>query len=445
MARKFISYNGRIVGYGGLSFLSIETTPVPPFVNQYSMSFDGSLDFIKLSTQSLGITGAIAVSAWVKTTTTSPNFRAIASEYSTLAGSRNWLLYLGNTQLVGFITYNNSDTININLSGGQNLINDDQWHHVLATWDGTTSTNSAKLYIDGSLIASSTPPETTTKSNTGVIPYIGQYATNNNRWVGQIDEVAIWNTDQSSNVAELSSAPIDLTSYNPLSWYRMGDNDTFYNMVNGFLNSENINGWVRTNLNTTGTPPYLNVEVAPDSQTTADKMIEDTSTNAHYIRHTASIVTGVIYNVSCYLKAGERTKVRIRTNIDGNGLSTCNLDLTTGVVSNSTFPNDIVVTDEGNGWWRFSTYTTSVFTASNSVIYVFLYDALDQLTYAGDGTSGIYIWGLQLSTSQEVLPYFQTTGSISYVNSWVILDNGSGNNNGVSTSMPEAARLNDVP
>ena len=433
-----------ILGGPGI-FLGGASAPPAPFVNEYSMSFDGVGDFIKLSTQSLGITGAIAVSAWVKTTDTSATFRAIVGEHSSFSSSRNWLLYLGNTQLVGFVTYNDLNAVNINLSGGQNLINDGQWHHILGTWDGTTNVDSAKLYIDGSLIASSTPPETTTKSSPGIIPYIGQYATNNNRWVGEIDELAIWNTDQSSNIAELSSTPINLTPYNPLSWYRMGDGDTFYDMVNGLLNSDNINGWVRTNLNTTGTPPYSDVEVAPDGQTTADKIIEDTSLNAHYIRHTASITTGIDYNISCYLKAGERTKVRIRTNIDGNGLSTCNLDLTTGVVSNSTFPNDIVMTDEGNGWWRFSTYTTSVATASNSVIYVYLFDALDQITYAGDGTSGCYIWGLQLSTSQEVLPYFQTTGVIRYLNSWVTLDNGSGNNNGVSTSMPEAARLNDVP
>lgn len=433
-----------ILGGPGI-YLGGASAPPPPFVNEYSMTFDGVGDFIKLNELGLDITGAIAVSAWVKTTDTSATFRAIVGEYTSISSSRSWVLYLGNTQLVGFITYNDLNAININLSGGQNLINDGQWHHILGTWNGTTNVDSAKLYIDGSLIASSTPPQTTTKNLIGLPTYIGQYATNNSRWVGQIDEVAIWDVDQSSNIAELSSAPIDLTPYNPLSWYRMGDGDTFYNMVNGLLNSDNIGGWVKTNLNTTGTPPYINVEVAPDGLTEADKIIEDTSTNDHYIRHTASITTGIDYNISCYLKAAERTKVFIRTNIDGNGISTCRLDLTTGVVSNSTFPNDIVVTDEGNGWWRFSTYTTSVFTASNSVIYVFLVDALDQTNYTGDGTSGCYIWGLQLSTSQEVLSYFPTTGIIRYLDSWVTLDNGSGGNNGVSTSMPEAARLNDVP
>jgi hypothetical protein len=418
---------------------------LPPFVNEYSMTFDGVGDFIKLNELGLDITGAIAVSAWVKTTDTSATFRTIVGEYTSISSSRSWVLYLGNTQLVGFITYNDSNAININLSGGQNLINDGQWHHVLGTWDGTTNVDSAKLYIDGSLIASSTPPQTTTKNLIGLPTYIGQYATNNARWIGEIDEVAIWNTDQSSNIAELSSAPIDLTSYNPLSWYRMGDNDTFYNMVNGLLNSDNINGWVRTNLNDTGTPPYSNVEVAPDGLTTADKMIEDTATSSHFITHGTIITSGVDYNISCYLKAGERTKVFIRTDIDGTNISNCDLDLTTGVISNNNFPNDVVVTDEGNGWWRFSTYINSGFTGSRNTIYVYLRDALDQLNYIGDGTSGCYIWGLQLSTSQNVLSYFPTTGIIRYLNSWVTLDNGSEGNNGVSTSMPEGARVTDVP
>jgi hypothetical protein len=53
-------YNsGLVVGAGGGGF-----------TNTYSLDFDGVDDKVELGAQSLGITGAISVSAWVKIPTT---------------------------------------------------------------------------------------------------------------------------------------------------------------------------------------------------------------------------------------------------------------------------------------------------------------------------------------------------------------------------------------
>ena len=78
-----------------------------------------------------------------------------------------------------------------------------------------------KLYVDGVLNVQSTAASTGTRNTPTVIPTIG--STSNNSWYfeGNIDEVSIFDTDQSSNITTLSTAPtVDLTSLNPIAWYR---------------------------------------------------------------------------------------------------------------------------------------------------------------------------------------------------------------------------------
>jgi len=47
----------------------------------------------------------------------------------------------------------------------------------------------------------------------------------------RVDEVAIWDTDESSNISSIynSGSPFDLSTLtnDPLHWWRMGDGDTF--------------------------------------------------------------------------------------------------------------------------------------------------------------------------------------------------------------------------
>jgi len=49
-------------------------------------------------------------------------------------------------------------------------------------------------------------------------------------WLGNIDEVALWNTDESANVSSIynSGVPNNLNDLSnpPLSWWRCGDGDT---------------------------------------------------------------------------------------------------------------------------------------------------------------------------------------------------------------------------
>lgn len=209
---------------------------VTPFTNTYSMSLDGVDERFYVGTSSLGITNAITVSAWVKIPTTntggaSPYIQMIVCEDNTSGGQRNWALSWRGTGYNYFsfqVWHTNLTSTSINSTGI--TPNDGQWHHLLATYDGTSNTNGMKLYIDGVLNVQGTAGSTGINSYASTETTIGALTGGGGRRLeGTIDEVAIWNSDQNTNAATIynSGTPADLSSLSPLSWWRMGDGDTW--------------------------------------------------------------------------------------------------------------------------------------------------------------------------------------------------------------------------
>jgi hypothetical protein len=197
--------------------------------------------------------------------------------------------------------------------------------------------------------------------------------------------------------------------------------------------------WTKGNLNTTGAPAYIDVETAPDGLTTGDKLIENTTTNFHSILRTNSVTSGLEYNVSVYLKQAERTKVQISSSIS-NSPQTCDVDLINGTVSNNGFANTPIVTSESNGWYRFSITITSGTTGSYNTLRINLYNDLNATNYTGDGTSGAYVWGFQLTQSSTVLPYTKTVATVAgngFVTTWYD-QSGNANNAAQATATTQA-------
>ena len=194
--------------------------------------------------------------------------------------------------------------------------------------------------------------------------------------------------------------------------------------------SEELNNsvYTKTALNTSGTPSYINVETAPDSTLTGDKIIENTTTGTHSFRRaTGTIINGASYNISVYLKQSERTSVEIASQISGT-LQTCILNLTNGAISSNGFANTPIVTAEANGWYRFSVTITSGVTTQATGLRVTLRNASNQTSYAGDNSSGVYVLGTQLSQTSTVKTYQKTVttaGGDGFVTTWY---DQSGNN-----------------
>jgi hypothetical protein len=177
--------------------------------------------------------------------------------------------------------------------------------------------------------------------------------------------------------------------------------------------------WTKTNLNITGIPPFSDVAVAPDGTTTADKMIDTIATAIHRVSRTLSAVAGRTYNISVYLKAGERRYVQIQGNITGAN-QIMNADLQTGTILSNTFSNANLVS-VGSGWYRFD-YTSVAAGGSTSVLLVSMQlTSGGSITYLGDGLSGMFIWGYQLSQASSVKTYQITTnfaGGSGFIATW---------------------------
>ena len=236
--------------------MSIRRGPLKPsFINTYSMKFDGVDDKIELGTQSLGLTGAISVSAWVKIPTTNTggggtNIQVVACEDVTSTG-RNWSMYWrgGGQDYFSFAVWHTDGSFTgINSTGI--VPNDGEWHHLLGTYDGTTSVNGLKLFVDGNVFQT-TAVSSGVRSVTGVEPTIGSLSRGLNWFFeGNIDEVSIFNTDQSANVSTIynSRIPNNLTDLSPLHWYRMGE-DASFNGTNWTLVDQGSGGNNATSTN----------------------------------------------------------------------------------------------------------------------------------------------------------------------------------------------------
>jgi hypothetical protein len=137
----------------------------------------------------------------------------------------------------------------------------------------------------------------------------------------------------------------------------------------------------------------------------AQKLVETTAvSNPHFINQTVSMTAGCSYTATVYAKQGERQYLVLRY-LAGGAFASNHLavfDLQNGTVGTSTVAS-FEITPVGNGWYRCA-ITQPAATTGNGVLGIYL--ALETTsTYTGDGTSGIYIFGAQLSDSASVDPY----------------------------------------
>jgi len=165
--------------------------------------------------------------------------------------------------------------------------------------------------------------------------------------------------------------------------------------------------WAKSNLNTTGTPPWSNVAIAPDGETTADKFIvsQDVSSKRHQISYTFSATTSIV-SFSVFLKSAEKTSISIMLSSSGIACA-ASANLNNGTISivyaSNVISTSTSIEDYGSGWYRCRVTAQNTSSGINNIT---IYD--DSI---GDGISGVYMWGAQVEEGSYATSYIPTSGT----------------------------------
>lgn len=133
--------------------------------------------------------------------------------------------------------------------------------------------------------------------------------------------------------------------------------------------------------------------------------------NRSYLSQIFTTLNSIGVNVSGFFKAAGYDFVNVlTTGLDGEG-NRATINLQTGETLNSGDAVSKSVKLSG-GWYWFSVFMPSS-SPSNGSVQISIVDSfthsLDPLT--GDGTSGVYMWGIQITEGPTLLPYLKTEAS----------------------------------
>jgi len=184
-----------------------------------------------------------------------------------------------------------------------------------------------------------------------------------------------------------------------------------YNLIRYSEDFSNV-AWSKT-----GSTVTTDLTTAPDNNLTADKIIESATTDSHFVQAATINFTGAVYTMSIYAKASERNILQLFFNGSVNVNAYANFDLTNGVVGGTGFGTTASITSVGNGWYRCIMTATVVSGALIPAAYYCLQTsttATRAATYAGNGTSGLFIWGAQLVQGNLPKDYLYTSDRLNF-------------------------------
>jgi hypothetical protein len=209
------------------------TGDTPGGASSYSMTFDGVNEYVEVGdVTSLKFvhTDPFSFSVWAKWTslhtgalvakmTAAGTFRGY--QLSVNAGSGQIFLLLRNTITTNYLQVNTN-------TGGWN---DGSWHHIVATYDGSTNASGCTIYIDGAAQTLTTTSDTLSATIDETVAFrAGARDSATSQFNGQLDDVAVY--DKELLLAEVqaiynSGVPADnltlSTVSNLVGYWTMGD------------------------------------------------------------------------------------------------------------------------------------------------------------------------------------------------------------------------------
>lgn len=182
---------------------------------------------------------------------------------------------------------------------------------------------------------------------------------------------------------------------------------TTSSVTNYFQRSESFDNayWTASALTVTAD----NTANPNDGATTADRLMETAVSSGH------NIVTAVTHaatptTVSVFAKANGRDWLEIATVDSAATVKRSFFDLTNGVVGTTSTNTTSAIVSVGNGWYRISQTWTSP-AAGAGQVYFELSTNGSTISYLGDITKGVYMWGAQLEQASSLGSYLPTTSA----------------------------------
>jgi hypothetical protein len=172
-----------------------------------------------------------------------------------------------------------------------------------------------------------------------------------------------------------------------------------------FTRSEEFDNaaWIKSEVTVTA-----NSAVSPDGTSNAEFLVPSVNAAAHQAYQSIALTNATAYTVTVYAKSGGYNFVNLR--FGGGIASEAFFDLSNGTVVSATTLANASIRPAGNGWYRCS-YTATATSTASFAVSINPCPTSSSFGVAGNGTSGVYVYGAQLEAGAFATSYIPTVAS----------------------------------